>query len=148
MSVQFIGPLSVIEPSLADHAEAVVREAVSNTVRHAGASELSVVVRVEDDLSITITDNGRGMDDNITASGLLNLRRRAEEVGGDLTIGTGPAGGTVLSWTAPLPDRRLPAGNHGRNVMASTSTSTRSSANPTTGIHSPKRRVAVKRTMR
>ena len=35
-TVQFVGPLSVVEADLADHAEAVVREAVSNAVRHAG----------------------------------------------------------------------------------------------------------------
>ena len=33
--MQFVGPLSVVDAALADHAEAVVREAVSNAVRHA-----------------------------------------------------------------------------------------------------------------
>lgn len=102
MSVQFIGPLSVIEPSLADHAEAVVREAVSNAVRHSGAGELVIVVRVEDDLCLTISDNGCGMGENTATSGLVNLRTRAEQVGGELSVDSAPSGGTVLRWSAPL----------------------------------------------
>src|SRR6185312_5846687 len=54
-TVQFVGPLSVVESSLADHAEAVVREAVSNAVRHADATELSVHVKVGDELTIEVT---------------------------------------------------------------------------------------------
>jgi signal transduction histidine kinase len=100
---QFSGPLSVIEAGLADHAEAVVREAVSNAVRHGSATEVAVLVRVDDDLSIEVSDNGCGMPDDITPSGLANLRRRAEESGGAFAVGRGAGGGTVLNWSAPLP---------------------------------------------
>ncbi|EUA73285.1 response regulator [Mycobacterium xenopi 4042] len=88
---QFVGPLSVVDPVLADHAEAVVREAVSNAVRHANATEVSVEVRVENDLSITVVDNGRGIAGCVTESGLANLRNRAEESGGDFHVGNAPA---------------------------------------------------------
>lgn len=102
-TVQFVGPLSVVDAALADHAEAVVREAVSNAVRHAGATTLSITVRVEDELFIEVADDGRGMPADVTSSGLTNLRQRAEEVGGFFTIESPPAGGTVLRWSAPLP---------------------------------------------
>ena len=102
-TVQYVGPLSVVEPVLADHAEAVVREAVSNAVRHANAHTLTINVRVEDELAIEVIDDGCGIPADITASGLNNLRGRAQEVGGDFTVGDGPDGGTVLRWTAPLP---------------------------------------------
>lgn len=102
-TVQFVGPLSVVDAGLADHAEAVVREAVSNAVRHANAITLTVSVKVEDDLTIEVVDNGRGTPDDITASGLTNLRHRAQEVGGTFTVDRDPAGGTVLRWSAPLP---------------------------------------------
>ncbi|OBK19803.1 GAF domain-containing sensor histidine kinase [Mycobacterium asiaticum] len=101
-TVQYIGPLSVVDSSLADHAEAVVREAVSNAARHAHASTLTVRIRVEDDLCIEVSDNGCGMPDEFTGSGLTNLRRRAEEVGGEFAIEKAPAGGTLLRWSAPL----------------------------------------------
>src|SRR5690606_35514219 len=64
------GPLSVIEAGLADHAEAVVREAVSNTVRHAGASAVTVTIEVADNLTVTVTDNGGGFPEVTTRSGL------------------------------------------------------------------------------
>lgn len=102
-TVAFVGPLSVIDAPLADHAEAVVREAVSNVVRHAGAATLTVTVRVEDDLSVEVVDDGGGMPSDVTASGLNNLRARADKVGGTLVLTAGPNGGTALRWTAPLP---------------------------------------------
>ena len=109
-TVQYIGPLSIVDPALADHAEAVVREAVSNAVRHANATTLTVTVRVENDLCIEVVDNGRGISGDITGSGLINLRQRAEAVGGTFTIDSAATtaesltpGGILLRWTAPLP---------------------------------------------
>ncbi|WP_204800831.1 hypoxia sensor histidine kinase DosS/DevS [Mycobacterium riyadhense] len=102
-TVQFVGPLSVVGGTLADHAEAVVREAVSNAVRHARATTLTVRVTVDDNLNIEVSDNGRGMPEEFTGSGLANLRRRAEQAGGVFTIEDIPdAGGTLLRWSAPL----------------------------------------------
>ena len=102
-TAHFVGPLSVVDAALADHAEAVVREAVSNAVRHSGAHTLTVNVRVEDELSLEVIDDGCGIPADVTASGLNNLRARAEQVGGTLTLNTAPGGGTVLRWVAPLP---------------------------------------------
>lgn len=101
-TAQYVGPLSVVGPELADHAEAVVSEAVSNAVRHAQATALTVLVTVDDDLRIEVRDNGVGVPDDLTESGLANLRRRAEESGGRLTVGAADGGGTRLCWTAPL----------------------------------------------
>ena len=102
-TVQFVGPLSVVDAGLADHAEAVVREAVSNAVRHANATTLTVNVKVDDDLTIEVVDNGRGISGDTTGSGLTNLRRRAEDVGGAFTVEHCATGGTLLRWSAPLP---------------------------------------------
>ncbi|OBG19899.1 histidine kinase [Mycolicibacterium celeriflavum] len=102
-SVQFSGPLSVVDSALADHAEAVVREAVSNAVRHAQASTLMVNVVVGNDLCIEVVDDGCGIAGDITGSGLTNLSRRADEVGGEFMISAVPGGGTKLRWSAPLP---------------------------------------------
>ena len=102
-TVQFSGPLSVVDAGLADHAEAVVREAVSNAVRHAEATTLAVNVVVEDEVCIEVADNGCGVPPDITGSGLTNLRERADDVGGSFTVEALPAGGTKLRWCAPLP---------------------------------------------
>jgi signal transduction histidine kinase len=80
-----------------------VREAVSNAVRHANATTLTVNVSVGDDLCIEVVDDGQGIADDITPSGLTSLRQRAEDVGGSFSVDAVPLGGTKLKWSAPLP---------------------------------------------
>jgi signal transduction histidine kinase len=101
-TTQFVGPLSVVDATLADHAEAVVREAVSNAIRHGKATSLSVSVTVGDELVIEVVDNGNGISGEITGSGLANLQKRAQQVGGSFAIESVAKGGTTLRWTAPL----------------------------------------------
>jgi two-component system, NarL family, sensor histidine kinase DevS len=102
-TVQYSGPLSVVDAVLADHAEAVVKEAVSNAVRRADASQLTIHIDVADGLSIDVIDNGKGTSDEITASGLANLRQLARKANGTFTIQAVPEGGTRQRWSAPLP---------------------------------------------
>ena len=66
------------------HALAVVREAVSNAVRHAGPSVI-VTVEADDDLLIDIVDDGIGIA-AVSRSGLRNLDERAQECGGQLSF--------------------------------------------------------------
>ncbi|HKN99557.1 MAG TPA: GAF domain-containing sensor histidine kinase [Pseudonocardiaceae bacterium] len=102
-SVRLAGPLDLVPVDLAEHAEAVVREAVSNAVRHAAAANLSVAVSVRDDLVIEVTDDGTGLPESIVFSGLANLRRRAERVGGRFVVERPESRGTRVRWSAPLP---------------------------------------------
>jgi signal transduction histidine kinase len=102
-AVHISGPLSVVDAALADHAEAVVREAVSNAVRHARARSVTVSVTVDDNLTIGISDDGVGIGEDVTPSGLQNLAARARECGGQFTVEPRPGGGTRLVWSAPLP---------------------------------------------
>ncbi|MET0994440.1 MAG: ATP-binding protein, partial [Mycobacterium sp.] len=102
-SLHTSGPLSVVDASLADHAEAVVRETISNVVRHAQASTVTVNVTVDDNLTITVTDNGIGFSDHVTRSGLANLAARAQRCGGQLQAGPAAGRGTTVTWTVPLP---------------------------------------------
>ena len=101
-TVQYKGPLSVVEGTLAEQAEAVLKEAITNAVRHAKATKLAIAIDVADELCVDVVDNGKGVPDNIIGSGLMNLRQRAESIGGTLTIGDASGGGTWLRWTAPL----------------------------------------------
>lgn len=73
------------------------KEALNNIVKHAGASH--VVISFESagkKLEITIADNGRGFDPELllhsTGNGLLNMKNRMKEIGGDCEISTGGAG--------------------------------------------------------
>lgn len=97
------GPLSAIGDDIAGHAEPVIVEAVSNAVRHSGAEHVTIEITVDDTLRIDVTDDGCGIPtDNTRHSGLANLKRRAELVGGNCEIGSTPDGGTRIRWVAPL----------------------------------------------
>jgi len=101
-TVRMSGPVNAVPDGLAQQAQAVVREAVSNAVRHAAASELMVTVSVGDELVIEISDNGVGMPKTVARSGLQNLKDRAIAAGGSCRVTGNPDGGTRFLWTAPL----------------------------------------------
>jgi signal transduction histidine kinase len=104
-TLRMSGPMSVIGDDLAGHAESVILEAVSNAVRHSGATQLTVEVAVADELDIMVTDDGCGISaDNGRRSGLANMASRAEQIGGRCHLATPPGGGTEVHWTVPLPD--------------------------------------------
>jgi two-component system, NarL family, sensor histidine kinase DesK len=64
----------------------VLREAVTNIVRHAGASECSIEVStVEDRTQLVIADDGRG-DIRQEGNGLRGMRERVQELGGSLSL--------------------------------------------------------------
>ena len=69
----------LVAPEIGAHAVAVVREAVSNAVRHAGGTAVTVTVDAADDLLIDVVDNGIGIDPSAARSGLRNLEERARE---------------------------------------------------------------------
>jgi signal transduction histidine kinase len=81
---------------------AAVRELVTNVVRHAGASRLTVEVTVGDAVSVVVTDDGRGLPPITVRSGLANLADRAERRGGRLATSTGPSG-TQVTWSVHRP---------------------------------------------
>ena len=61
IELRMSGPISIVSADLARHAEAVITEAISNSVRHAGASRLAVRVTVADFLTVEVVDNGCGI---------------------------------------------------------------------------------------
>ena len=76
----------------------VVREAVTNVVRHAGASVCRITV---DDAAITITDDGRGFDTRSGRTGLRGLAERLDAAGGRLDVTSSDAGTTVHAALEP-----------------------------------------------
>jgi signal transduction histidine kinase len=80
----------------------LVAETVTNAVKHASATEVTVEAEIDrDDLSVTIVDDGRGGADPARGSGLQGLVDRIGAIGGTLTIDSPPGGGTVLRARIP-----------------------------------------------
>jgi signal transduction histidine kinase len=102
---RYAGPVGTLVPDPArPHVLAVIAEALSNTIRHAGAATVDVAVALEDGtLSVTVDDDGRGMDPAVTRrSGLSNLESRARELGGKVEVSGGSRGvGTRIIWSIP-----------------------------------------------
>ncbi|HUY63781.1 MAG TPA: PAS domain S-box protein [Acidimicrobiales bacterium] len=103
--LQFDGPVDTLVPEdMVPDLLAVVREALSNTARHAQASTVEVHVGVGDGLVVEITDDGQGAEGRTRSSGLTNLRARAENRGGSMTVEPGrKSKGTRIEWRVPLP---------------------------------------------
>ena len=96
-----------LDPELAEQVLATLREALSNAARHADASQVDVTVDVDPDgmLAVQVTDDGTGIPADGRRSGLRNLDRRAEKLGGELRLEpASPAAdrpGTRLTWRVP-----------------------------------------------
>lgn len=102
--MSFSGPVDlVVDEALADDAAAVVREGLSNALRHAEAHAIEVQIDGSGgELSVTVRDDGVGLDaDPPRSSGLSNLRRRARARSGSFTLVASPTGGTELRWRVP-----------------------------------------------
>lgn len=100
-TVSMAGMLDTVPSQLGEHAEAVVREAVSNAVRHSGAENLMITVAVHgEELRITVGDDGIGIPPDVRQSGLRNLRDRADGAGGTFAVTPRVGGGTQLDWAA------------------------------------------------
>ena len=82
---------------------ATLREALSNVARHADADACVVEVEVIDDwLTLRVSDNGRGITETTSESGLRNVRRRALDLGGTFSLVPEDPHGTLLEWRVPL----------------------------------------------
>ncbi|GAA4861502.1 sensor histidine kinase [Actinomycetospora straminea] len=82
----------------------IASEAMTNVVRHAGATRATVVLdRRPGGLVVTVTDDGRGIGADVVAGvGTLSLRERAAELGGHTSVSCPPDGGTVVAAEIPL----------------------------------------------
>ena len=87
-SLRMAGPLDQdVSPDAAEHLLAVLREALSNTARHASATKADVTVEAGAQLTLTVRDNGVGIRETGRRSGLADLAERAATLGGTLHIG-------------------------------------------------------------
>lgn len=93
------------------------KEAMNNTLRHSGASEVWLGIRMTSgELRILLRDNGRGFDPEAAKSnggnGLSNMRARAARTGGRIEFRTAPGKGTEISIAVSFSGRReIPEGS-------------------------------------
>ncbi|SCF36768.1 Histidine kinase-, DNA gyrase B-, and HSP90-like ATPase [Micromonospora purpureochromogenes] len=105
-AVELDGPIdSAVPESVRPDLTAVLREALSNAVRHAEATRVAVAIRVDAGrVALTVTDDGVGCDPAAARGGLVNLRERAERHGGEFQVRPARPHGTELFWCVPLRD--------------------------------------------
>ncbi|HLU52584.1 MAG TPA: sensor histidine kinase [Acidimicrobiia bacterium] len=80
----------------------IVRESLTNVIRHSGASKAKVsVVHGPDEVSVEVTDDGQGSGDFVEGHGIRGMRERAEALGGKLEAGAADGGGFRVAARIP-----------------------------------------------
>ncbi|MER6688306.1 GAF domain-containing sensor histidine kinase [Streptomyces minutiscleroticus] len=114
-SHRFVGPVdTAVGERTGKNLVAALREALSNAFRHSRASRIDVLVDAtavlrdgREGVRLTVTDDGVGIPEGGRRSGLRNLERRAESLGGSSWYASGTGGdapgarGTTVVWEAP-----------------------------------------------
>jgi ligand-binding sensor domain-containing protein/signal transduction histidine kinase len=101
-------PAAAISPETRHNVFLASKEAVTNIVKHARASEAWIRLRLEPrSFTLEIEDNGRGpagLKEKAAESrnGMRNMRKRMDDIGGEFSIGPGQHGGTLVRLTVPL----------------------------------------------
>ena len=86
----------------------ILREAVSNIIKHSGASHCSVQCKIgEKEVGLVVQDNGRGipleLDGRLDRGhGMSSMKHRAKQMNGQCLVESGPGYGTVIRLTLPL----------------------------------------------
>jgi PAS domain S-box-containing protein len=105
-------PEESLPPRIEHELLRIAQEAISNAVRHAEPTELSVTLRWEPpNLILKVKDNGSGISraslEKSEGFGLSNMRTRAAQIGGKLDIQTAAGHGTSIHLTVPIPSFQL-----------------------------------------
>lgn len=104
--VVFEGPVdTATSDAVRDHLVPTLREALSNVIKHAGATRVSVTVAVVDrEIVLQVTDDGDGVGPRPATTGgngTGNMRDRAVALGGTCELRARDSGGTTLDWRVP-----------------------------------------------
>jgi signal transduction histidine kinase len=102
--VRFAGPVdTVVDRGCREQLLAVLRESLSNVIRHAAATAVEVEVTATDELVLRVSDDGRGASSDWGEGfGLRNMASRAAELRGSFALGINTPRGTILQWRVPL----------------------------------------------
>lgn len=104
ISCEYHGPVDTfINAEVAEHLIAVVRELLSNAIKHSGAQRVRVqIYAMKTRCEVWVCDDGIGFQEGARKSGLANLAKRAESHRGIFDIYKLPQGGTEAMWSAGL----------------------------------------------
>jgi len=105
VELQLFGLEQRMERSMEIAVYRIVQEAISNVLKHAKATELSVdVTRGPGRISVIVHDNGKGFDPAIpsTGIGMENMRNRAMAIGALLRVDSSLGNGTTISVEGPV----------------------------------------------
>lgn len=86
----------------------ILREAVSNIIKHSGASHCKVRCAISDrQFGLTVQDNGKGIPMELDGKldrghGMASMKHRAKQMQGQCLMESGPGYGTVIRLTLPL----------------------------------------------
>jgi len=110
IKVDVTGPPVKLPDDVEQHLLRIAQEAVTNVVKHAGASRIVIKLHREArKLYLRIVDNGRGFEQGDAFSalgghfGLIGMRERAQRLGGELRLASHPGEGTEVEVMVPLP---------------------------------------------
>ncbi|WP_081655144.1 GAF domain-containing sensor histidine kinase [Amycolatopsis orientalis] len=102
-TLELSGEFADIPAERADHIRAALREALSNVVRHSGASETRVTLtRDAEGVKLRVRDNGSGVPQGVATRGLRHLAERADAAGGRFFLNSSPSLGTLVAFDLPL----------------------------------------------
>ena len=95
-----------VPPQTRDALIRIVREAITNAVRHGAARSIHIALTAGDQLSVRVADDGRGFrpGGSNPGFGLLTMRERAEQLGGRISIDSELGRGTVVEVRIPWPE--------------------------------------------
>ncbi len=104
---RLVGTGQLLSPRVTAQLTRVLREAISNVIRHSGASCCRVRVLMSPaEITLDIVDNGRGLDPRVAAAGtgvgLASIERRVRQLGGTHQIQCGITGCLALSVQVPV----------------------------------------------
>ncbi|KQV05024.1 sensor histidine kinase [Leifsonia sp. Root112D2] len=101
--MSFSGPVDlVVDAELAHDVLAVVREALTNVVKHANAQHVALSIAADArEIVLEVTDDGIGLPPMHPRSGLLNLETRASARSGSFTVES-QNGQTTVRWSVPI----------------------------------------------
>jgi signal transduction histidine kinase len=100
-------PALPLPPDMRHNIFLIVKEALTNTLKHANAREVQVQARASDNrLEVLVKDDGKGFDPAALTegrrNGLGNMRQRAESIGGTLEVQSSPGNGTAVKLSVSL----------------------------------------------